>query len=103
MYVIIFVTCPDGKTAEKLGEILLKKRLAACINVIYTIKSLYWWKKKIEKNHEVLMIIKTREKLVDDLIKTVKKLHPYETPEIIAIPIKKGLKNYLEWIKKETI
>jgi periplasmic divalent cation tolerance protein len=102
MYIVIFVTCPNAKSAEKIAETLLKKKLAACVNMIYAVKSLYSWKGKMEKAHEVLMVIKTREKHFSAISELVDKLHPASIPEIIALPITTGSKHYLEWIKKET-
>jgi periplasmic divalent cation tolerance protein len=102
MYSIIFVTCPDDQIAENIANILLKKRLAACINITSKIKSLYWWKGKVEKSDEVLMIIKTKSKFFKKVEKEIKKVHPYEVPEIISLKIDSGTKKYLDWIKEVT-
>jgi periplasmic divalent cation tolerance protein len=76
----------------------MKNKLAACVNIIDNIKSIFWWQGKIDKAKEVLLIIKTKKKLIDKLIKKVKSLHSYAVPEIIALPIIAGNKKYLEWI-----
>jgi periplasmic divalent cation tolerance protein len=96
------VTCPDKKAAEKIADIILGKRQAACISIIPDIASRYWWKGKIEKSKEVLLIIKTRKNLVKRIEKTVKENHPYEVPEVIAIPVVSGSVDYLDWLEKET-
>jgi len=101
MYVVL-VTCPDMKSAEKVADTLLKKRLAACINIVPGLTSKYWWKGKIEKSSEVLLIIKTREELLPALTKAVKKVHPYSIPEVISLPVYGGLKGYIRWAEKET-
>lgn len=103
MYCIIFVTCPSDKTAKKkIANILLKEKLVACINIIPKVKSLYWWKGKIEKSDEILMLIKSKIKLFDEIKEKIKKNHPYEVPEIFYIKIEKGLEKYLEWINEVT-
>ncbi len=102
MYVIVLVTCPDEKTAEGLSDAILNRRLAACVNTVSGMTSKYWWKGKLEKNREHLMIIKTVESRLEELEKTVKENHPYEVPEFIALPVTSGSKDYLGWLKKET-
>lgn len=97
-FVIVFVTTKDLREAKKISQALLKEKLAACVNVVPEIRSLYWWQGKIEKSREVLMIIKTKKPLVSKIIKKVKKLHSYKVPEIIALPIISGNKDYLSWL-----
>ncbi|MCX7911048.1 MAG: divalent-cation tolerance protein CutA [Endomicrobia bacterium] len=101
-YVIIFVTSPV-KSVDKIINFLLEKKIVACINKIENVKSFYWWGNKICKDKEVLLIIKTKKKLLDRIIKEIKKIHPYEVPEIISFEIYKGNKEYLEWINNTTI
>lgn len=98
MYQVIFVTVPNKKEAEKIAGSLLKHRLAACVNIIPGITSVYRWKGGIEKSKELLLVIKTSKNKTDNLIKLVKKEHPYDIPEIISLPITKGNKDYLRWI-----
>ncbi|MEM5855295.1 MAG: divalent-cation tolerance protein CutA [Candidatus Aenigmatarchaeota archaeon] len=95
---IILITCPDEKNAEELAMVLLKKKLVACVSLVPGIKSFYWWKKKIEKDLEVLMIIKTKRNFFKSVEKEVLKLHPYSVPEIICINIEEGFEKYLKWI-----
>lgn len=102
MYCIVFVTCPNNKVANKIANILLKKKLAACINILPKIESMYWWEGKIEKSNESLMIIKTKSGLLKKVENEIKKIHPYEVPEVISIKIDRGSEKYLNWIKRVT-
>ncbi len=97
-YSIIFITCPDFKSAKKVSQSLLKGKLVACVNVLPIIKSMYWWESKLESHSEVLMVVKTKTNLYKQIEKEVKKLHPYTVPEIISFKIDKGNKDYLDWI-----
>ena len=99
---VIFITCPNFKSASKITDNLLEKKLVACVNIIPKIKSAYWWKGKILKHSEVLMIMKAKTKLYDVIEKEVKKLHPYTVPEILAFKIDRGNKDYLDWISEVT-
>ena len=102
-YIVVMITTPDGDTARLVGEALLEKRLAACVNILPTIQSLYWWKGAIHHDDEVLLIAKTRADLFEEqVIPAVKSAHPYTTPEIIALPILMGSVDYLDWIEQET-
>jgi periplasmic divalent cation tolerance protein len=100
MACLIFTTCPNEKIAKRISEELLKKKLAACINIIPKIKSMYWWGRKIEKSDETLLLIKTGENLFDSVKKEVVKIHPYEIPEVICVKIDKGYEKYLDWMEK---
>jgi len=102
MYVVIFITAPNKKEAEHIAQQLIKTRLAACVNITENIKSIFWWKGKVDRASEVLLIIKTRKSLINKLIKKVKSLHSYAVPEIIALPIIAGNKQYLDWINEST-
>ncbi len=97
-YIVVYITTPNLETAEKLADILVEKKLAACVNIVKDIKSVYFWQGNIEREPECLMIIKTREDVFDSLVETVKKNHPYTVPEIIAMQIIKGSESYLNWI-----
>jgi periplasmic divalent cation tolerance protein len=101
-FVIIFITCPTGKEAKLIAVSLLKKRLIACAGIGSTIKSLFWWEGKITRSKEILLTIKTRRKNFKAVEKEVKRLHSYEVPEIIAVPVVCGSKEYLTWIKENT-
>lgn len=97
-YVIIFVTCSSKREASKIAKKLLNERLIACANIIEGISSLFWWKGKLDKAKESLIIAKTARKNFNKIENCIKELHSYEVPEIIAIPIIKGERNYLKWI-----
>jgi periplasmic divalent cation tolerance protein len=100
---LVFVTTPDQETAKLIGTALVEKKIAACANIIPGLRSIYRWEGEVHDETEVMMVIKSRETLFDpDLIKCVKELHPYQVPEIIAVPIKMGEKAYLDWILQET-
>lgn len=96
----VFVTTPDTTAAKKIANGLVEKKLAACVNIIPQITSIYFWEGKINEDAEVLLMIKTRQSRVDDLIKFVTENHPYSVPEVISLPIEKGNPAYLEWIAK---
>ena len=100
--ILIYITFPNKKEAKKIGRILIEKRLAGCVN-IFPIGAIYWWQKKVVKEKEVALIVKTFEKNFGKIEKLVKKMHSYKTPCILSIPVEKVSKNYLQWIKKETI
>jgi len=98
-FAVIFCTCPNQEAGEKIAQFLLEEKRVACVNLLTGLKSFYWWKGKIEKEPEVLLLIKTRLDLFPQIQTAIENLHPYETPEIIALPIKKGNKSYLQWIR----
>lgn len=99
---VIFITVDKKENARKIIQELLKNRLVACVNLISGIESMYWWKGRIEKAKEFLLIIKTSKNRVKNIIKFVKKIHPYTVPEIIAFDINNGNKDYIDWVIKET-
>jgi len=102
MFIIVFVTCANSKQADKISQALIKAKLAACVNLINPINSLFWWQGKVDSCKETLLIIKTKRSLFSRLEKLIKSLHSYEVPEIIALPIVKGSKKYLDWINDST-
>lgn len=97
-YQLILCTCPDTSVAERIAHQLVEQQLAACVNIIPQIKSIYRWQNAIETAHEQLLLIKTSTHCYAQLEQCVKSLHPYEVPEIIALDISKGLPSYLQWI-----
>ncbi|MGB9668510.1 MAG: divalent-cation tolerance protein CutA [Thermosulfidibacteraceae bacterium] len=97
-YIMVITTTDNKELAEKIAMELLEKKLAGCIQIIGPIKSSYWWKNKIETTEEFLVFIKSKEELFGRIAKTIKELHSYTVPEIIAFPIKNGLKEYLNWL-----
>jgi periplasmic divalent cation tolerance protein len=97
---VVLVTTPDLKTARKLVRLALSARLVACGNLIPRIESHYWWQGRIETSREVLILFKTTTASLSVLEKLVLEHHPYETPEIIALPLSKGTERYLTWIQE---
>lgn len=102
-YLVVLITTPTMEVAEKIATHLVEKQLAACVNILPPIRSIYRWQGKIEREEEILMICKTRRDLFDPgFTSAVKTLHPYTVPEIIALPIALGSTAYLDWIQAET-
>lgn len=98
-FFIFLVTVPSMELGKKIGRILVEAKLAACVNIIPNIYSIYSWKGKIEEDNEQLLLIKTTDQKSEKLTAKVKELHSYETPECIGIKIEKGSQQYLDWIK----
>ena len=98
--IIILTTAFSNKEAELIGSKLIDKELAACVNIIPNIKSIYHWEGKINKDSEYLLIIKTVKRAEEDVFENIRKLHSYNTPEMISIPVTGGEKNYLNWLSK---
>jgi periplasmic divalent cation tolerance protein len=98
MYCVILVTASNKKEAQAIADGLIESRLAACVTIVNSIDSIFWWQGKVDRATEALLVIKTRKALIKKLIKKVKSLHSYDVPEIIALPIIDGSKEYLEWI-----
>jgi periplasmic divalent cation tolerance protein len=101
-FIVIFITCSGDNEAKKIADTLLTRKNAACVNILPRVRSLFWWQGKIDSADEVLLIAKTESRLLDDVVKLVKKLHSYDVPEIIAMPIAGGNSDYLKWIDKTT-
>jgi len=98
---VVLVTCNSVKEARKIGRALVEERLAACVNVLQTpIESIYRWKGSVDTAKEFLLIIKTSRVRLKALEAAVKRLHSYEVPEIIALPIEKGPRDYLAWLSE---
>jgi periplasmic divalent cation tolerance protein len=97
-YQIILCTCPDKITAEKIARLLIEHKLAACVNIMPNISSIYRWQGQIECAEEVLLLIKARQDAYSALESLIKQHHPYQLPEIIAVAIERGLPDYLHWI-----
>lgn len=98
---LVFITTGGIEEAERIAEELIKDRLAACVNIIPGLTSIYRWKGEICKEKEILLILKTVESLLPRLKELVLKLHSYELPEIISLPICGGFEKYLQWIEEE--
>jgi periplasmic divalent cation tolerance protein len=98
MFQIILCTCPDVNSAKLIAQHLVKEKLAACVNIIPNIISVYRWQNNIECDDEVQLVIKTQTDKFNDVADEIKRLHRYDTPEVIAMNIQQGDNSYLNWI-----
>ena len=99
---LVFTNLPDRASAERLADTLVEKHLAACVNILAPCRSAYRWKGAVQHDEEHPMLIKTTEARYAALEQAIRAGHPYELPEIIAVPIGRGLPAYLDWVKSET-
>lgn len=97
-YVVVFITAGSTEEAGRIASLLVHKKLVACSNVIHDVNSTFWWKGKVDRAKELLIVAKTEKSRLDQVIKLVKQIHSYELPEIIALPIVGGDAGYLDWI-----
>jgi periplasmic divalent cation tolerance protein len=102
-YIQVITTMEKREDIQKVAKEVVKKRLAACAQVIGPITSTYWWEKDIEEAEEWLLIIKTHQELYRTLENTIKEIHPYKVPEIMALPVVDGNQDYLNWLDNEII
>ena len=91
-------TTESRKDAEKIAEFLVEKRLAACVQIFGPIASVYWWEGRTEKANEWFCLIKTARALYEDVESAIRKVHPYKVPEVLAVPVVAGSKDYLSWL-----
>jgi periplasmic divalent cation tolerance protein len=99
--VVVLSTCGSAEEAGRVARALVEKRLAACVNVLPGVRSVYRWKDAIEDEEEVLLLIKTSRALVEELRGEIERLHSYEVPEVIALAIVDGSEGYLAWMSRE--
>jgi len=99
--VVILVTTSNAEESQKIADLLLNRRKAACVNIVTNINSIFWWQGKIDSSAESLLIIKTKTSLLSEVVSLVKDCHSYKVPEIIALPIIGGNEDYLRWINSE--
>ena len=99
---IVYVTASNKEEAIKIGEDVVKKRLAACANIIEGMTSIYWWEDKVNKGSEAVLLLKTKSSLFAELEKTVKEIHSYTCPCVVAIPIANASETYADWVRNET-
>ncbi|MDZ7260583.1 MAG: divalent-cation tolerance protein CutA [candidate division KSB1 bacterium] len=99
---VIFITTSSPEEAERIGRKIVEERLAACVNIISPIRSIFHWKGEICEEGEALLIAKSVKSKLEKIITRVKELHSYEVPEIIALPIVGGSEDYLKWVQEET-
>ncbi|MFC1594029.1 divalent-cation tolerance protein CutA [Candidatus Omnitrophota bacterium] len=102
MHIVVLVTAANKEEAQKISNGLIQEKLAACVNVIDGVNSIFWWEGKVDSAQETLLVIKTKQSLFEELEKKVKELHSYDCPEIIALSITAGNKAYLDWIDDST-
>jgi len=96
--IVVFMTTATKQEAQRIIRLLLDKHLIACANILGPVDSRFWWQGKIEKAKEILVLMKSDEKLFEKLSKVIEEVHSYEVPEILALPIVKGCPPYLEWL-----
>lgn len=99
---LVYVTVPDEETAVRIGRAVVEEHLAACVNVVPAIRSLYWWEGSLQEDAESLMLIKTTQQAFEALRQRIVQLHPYSVPCITALSIQDGHPPYLEWVRSET-
>ncbi len=98
-YSLVLVSVPSKAAGEEIADLLIHKQLAACVNILPTINSVYTWQGETKHEQEALLVIKTRMDLFDEqVLPAIRAAHPYEVPEILALPIKTGSKDYLDWM-----
>lgn len=102
-YIIVLTSCNSSEVASLIADTLVASKLAACVNIVNGIESVYQWQGKVEYEKENLLIIKTRQSLFSQLEKAILEHHNYELPEIIAVPILAGEQTYLSWIRSATL
>ncbi len=102
-YDICFVTAGDKATASKIASGLVEERLAACVSAVPGVESVYRWQDKVEKSSEILLVVKTRRALREDVVQFVRRHHPYTVPEIIFAEIGGGSQDYLDWLGANTL
>jgi periplasmic divalent cation tolerance protein len=95
---VVLVTCPSVAVARRLANELVRRRLAACVNLIRDVESVFWWQGKVNRAREALLLMKTTAGRFEALRKVVVERHPYDVPEVIALPIRAGHEPYLAWV-----
>jgi periplasmic divalent cation tolerance protein len=99
---LVLTNLPDRATAERIGELLIEKQLAACVNILAPCRSVYRWKGAVRHDEEHPLLIKTTAEGYAALERAIRAEHPYELPELIAVPVERGLPEYLQWVAAET-
>lgn len=99
---VVLTTCPDPATADRIARTLVQERLAACGNVVPGVTSIYRWEGRIETAGECLLILKTRAERLAALAARLDEIHPYDVPEVLALPVEAGATAYLRWVREET-
>jgi len=100
-YVVVLITTPPN-AADSIARNLVERKLVACVNVVRNVTSIYWWEGKVVKDNESLLVCKTKQDLLHELMDYIKEIHPYAVPEIIALNISLGNPEYLKWVEGST-
>ncbi len=101
-YIVILITSDSIEETDHIARVLLEKKKVACVNIVRGIDSYFWWEGKVDSARENLLIAKTRTSLLPEVVALVRKIHSYDVPEVIALPIIGGNQDYLEWIDQST-
>ena len=101
-FIVVLITAPSPQVAEELADAVMAQRLAACVNIMPTMRSIFRWNGAIQREQETLLLLKSRAALFNDIVALIAPRHPYDVPEIIALPVQAGLDAYLRWIDRET-
>lgn len=99
---VVLVTAPDADSGGRIARVLVEERLVACVNLLPGIRSIYRWQGRVEDDAEVLLVAKTTAARCDAVAARVKALHPYELPEVVALPVAEGSRAYLDWVVRES-
>lgn len=99
---MVFVTAPNRREAEKIGKAVISENLAACVNIIPTVRSIFRWQGSLQKSREALLILKTTKLQYKALEKSLRSKHSYEVPEVLAVTVETGFKQYMDWVVRET-
>jgi periplasmic divalent cation tolerance protein len=102
-YSVILTTCPSPESAEQIAEILVKSKLAASVNIVPSLLSIYYWQGELQKDEETLLLINTCEERYADIEKVLLAQHPYSVPELVSLPVKQGLAGYLAWVRENSL
>ena len=100
-YIVLLITAGSIEEARQISRALLEQKKVACVNIVPQISSLFWWQGKIDSESEVLLLAKTKASKLPEILDLVREIHSYDVPEVIALPILDGNREYLEWIDKE--
>ena len=100
--IVVLITAPSKEEAEAIAGHLVEMKLAACVNIIPSVQSIFFWEEKLCRESELLLLVKTKKSLFAAVCEAVQKKHSYKVPEIIALPIVEGASNYLQWIEGNT-
>lgn len=99
-YAVVLVTVPSLDEGRRIAKGVLEQRLAACVNLLPGVQSLFWWEGRLEEAEETLMVLKTKEEVLSRLIEAIKGLHSYSVCEVLALPVLQGNQAYLDWIEE---